>query len=247
MEQKLMIGIVLVAVLIVAAALVMMQGDTAPVNDTTVPVDEGQTETPATETPATDLTTQAKEYCDDDNVAEVYICGDYIQVVSSLIGGGSTYYKDGEEIVCPMVGPDAMSEECRMLTMGSNCVQQPVCDSKTPSDENGVIMPGSDSDEHGCIGSAGYQWCEALEKCVRDWEEPCGPNDCLSMNFTEAREIALASECGDNLSIDRWCNEGTGTYWIGLTTEKEGCNPACVIDVAAKTAEINWMCTGLVE
>jgi hypothetical protein len=243
MEQKLMIGIVLVVVLIVAAALLMIPGDTAPVNDTTVPVDEGQTETP-TETGAPEVTLmdQAKEYCDDENVAEVYICGDYIQVVSSLLGGGSTYYKDGEEIVCPMVGPDSMSEECRLLTMGSNCVQQSVCE--TPAEEP---MPGSDRDEHGCIPSAGYQWCEALEKCVRDWEEPCGPNECLGMNYTEAMDIALASECGDNLSIDRWCNEGTGTYWIDLTTEKAGCNPACVIDVEAKTAEINWMCTGLVE
>jgi predicted amidohydrolase YtcJ len=29
---------------------------------------------------------------------------------------------------------------------------------------------GGDRDEHGCIGSAGYQWCEKLGKCVRPWE-----------------------------------------------------------------------------
>ena len=34
-------------------------------------------------------------------------------------------------------------------------------------------MPGSDRDEHGCIGSAGYTWCEAKEKCIRIWEEDC--------------------------------------------------------------------------
>lgn len=32
---------------------------------------------------------------------------------------------------------------------------------------------GGDKDEHGCIGSAGYQWCEAKQKCLRIWEEPC--------------------------------------------------------------------------
>ena len=32
---------------------------------------------------------------------------------------------------------------------------------------------GGDRDEHGCIGSAGYQWCEAKQKCLRIWEEPC--------------------------------------------------------------------------
>ena len=31
-------------------------------------------------------------------------------------------------------------------------------------------LVGSDRDEHGCIGSAGYQWCAALSKCVRPWE-----------------------------------------------------------------------------
>ncbi|MFA6511946.1 MAG: hypothetical protein WCV86_02385 [Patescibacteria group bacterium] len=32
---------------------------------------------------------------------------------------------------------------------------------------------GGDSDEHGCIGSAGYSWCEAKQKCLRIWEEDC--------------------------------------------------------------------------
>ena len=29
---------------------------------------------------------------------------------------------------------------------------------------------GADRDEHGCIASAGYQWCAKLEQCVRPWE-----------------------------------------------------------------------------
>lgn len=32
---------------------------------------------------------------------------------------------------------------------------------------------GEDRDEHGCIPSAGYSWCEAKQKCLRVWEEPC--------------------------------------------------------------------------
>jgi len=32
---------------------------------------------------------------------------------------------------------------------------------------------GGDRDEHGCIGSAGYSWCEVKQKCLRIWEEPC--------------------------------------------------------------------------
>ena len=31
-------------------------------------------------------------------------------------------------------------------------------------------MPGSDRDEHGCIGSAGYRWCERTNQCERPWQ-----------------------------------------------------------------------------
>ena len=32
---------------------------------------------------------------------------------------------------------------------------------------------GGDKDTHGCIGSAGYSWCEIKNKCLRVWEEKC--------------------------------------------------------------------------
>ncbi|RLE46581.1 hypothetical protein DRJ22_01575 [Candidatus Woesearchaeota archaeon] len=32
---------------------------------------------------------------------------------------------------------------------------------------------GGDRDEHGCIASAGYTWCESKQKCLRLWEEEC--------------------------------------------------------------------------
>lgn len=34
-----------------------------------------------------------------------------------------------------------------------------------------TVMPGSDRDSHGCIGSAGYVWNESTQKCVRPWEQ----------------------------------------------------------------------------
>lgn len=43
----------------------------------------------------------------------------------------------------------------------------------TPSKE----MVGDDRDEHGCIGSAGYSWCESKNKCLRTWEEECPADD----------------------------------------------------------------------
>jgi hypothetical protein len=47
------------------------------------------------------------------------------------------------------------------------------CAGKTPEPGDAAqkpAAPGSDRDEHGCIASAGYQWCEAEKECVRPWE-----------------------------------------------------------------------------
>ena len=35
---------------------------------------------------------------------------------------------------------------------------------------------GGDRDANGCIGSAGYTWCEPKNKCLREWEEACLEN-----------------------------------------------------------------------
>lgn len=39
--------------------------------------------------------------------------------------------------------------------------------------EGCVAIPGSDSDEGGCIASAGYVYCPELDSCIRPWEENC--------------------------------------------------------------------------
>lgn len=66
------------------------------------------------------------------------------------------------------------------------------------------------------------------------------------MGLSEAKEIALSSECvkEGSLKEEHFCNESTGTWWIDLDIQKQGCAPACVINVSTKKAEINWRCTG---
>ncbi len=44
---------------------------------------------------------------------------------------------------------------------------------------NSDVILGGDEDEHGCIGSAGYIWCESSQKCIRPWEEDCPANDSI--------------------------------------------------------------------
>lgn len=57
-----------------------------------------------------------------------------------------------------------------LLVLPVSAVVQP--NMTTPATTT-AMMPGSDRDSHGCIGSAGYTWCEAKQKCLREWEEPC--------------------------------------------------------------------------
>jgi len=79
-----------------------------------------------------------------------------------------------------------------------------------------------------------------VEKPIAD-ETYCG-----GMSLAEAKQLAIASECGDQLKETSLCNSNTGTWWIDLEIEKEGCNPACVVNVVSKEAVINWRCTGLI-
>ena len=54
-------------------------------------------------------------------------------------------------------------------------------------------MLGSDRDEHGCIGSAGYSWCAREAACVRPWE------------LAQQRELAAGKE-----AFDAVCSAASG-------------------------------------
>ena len=89
-------------------------------------------------------------------------------------------------------------------------------------------------------GDRGQCNCYCYDEALEDY--------CLGMSFTEAVEIAEASECMNNgtLKENYVCNEVTGTVWIDLEPSvlNDMCNPACVVYIENKTAEINWRCMG---
>ena len=92
----------------------------------------------------------------------------------------------------------------------------------------------------------GYFWWSKTSSQTSNSEVCAKTSTSYKMTFSEARSIAAQSECVKQGALKNyhWCNEGTGTWWIDLNINKEGCSPACVVDVQNKTAEINWMCTG---
>lgn len=46
----------------------------------------------------------------------------------------------------------------------------PAADEAPAGTAASLPAPGSDRDAHGCIGSAGYAWCERTAQCERPWE-----------------------------------------------------------------------------
>ena len=84
--------------------------------------------------------------------------------------------------------------------------------------------------------------------CITQFEEESCTDKLMgkTMTLSEAKQMALASECGDRLKSTSICNENTGTWWIDLDIETDICNPACVVYIAAERAVINWRCTGAI-
>jgi len=70
------------------------------------------------------------------------------------------------------------------------------------------------------------------------------------ISIGEAYSIALESSCvsesGSEVFEKGYYNSSTKTWWLDTSLSKEGCNPKCVVSESEKTAEINWMCTGLI-
>jgi len=57
--------------------------------------------------------------------------------------------------------------------------------------ESGQKLIGGDKDSHGCLIAAGYSWCEAKQKCLRVWEEPCEGVWWYDQNLNMCRQKAL--------------------------------------------------------
>jgi hypothetical protein len=83
-----------------------------------------------------------------------------------------------------------------------------------------------------------------LSACL-PWPSPQPATTALD----EARFIATHSECAQAGQIMKpaFYNPNSSTWWIQMEANKPGCNPACVVDLKAKTATVNWRCTGLAQ
>jgi len=68
----------------------------------------------------------------------------------------------------------------------------------------GLKLVGGDSDANGCIGSAGYSWCEARKACIRVWEQYCTATPPKTVVFAcdEEKTITALFYIGDDKFVD---------------------------------------------
>ncbi|HQT44865.1 MAG TPA: hypothetical protein PLO51_02725, partial [Candidatus Micrarchaeota archaeon] len=72
-----------------------------------------------------------------------------------------------------------LSDACKSVCLDSTASAQAGTEGTAANDNaNGTVVVGGDKDIHGCIGSAGYTWCGAENKCIRSWEEACPESSC---------------------------------------------------------------------
>ncbi len=83
---------------------------------------------------------------------------------------------------------------------------------------------GGDRDEHGCIGSAGYSWCEAKAECLRPWEEQwddsCGVVGGDPVGVVPPLGGEPINPCTEEAKI---CSDGSAVGRSGPNCEFEKC------------------------
>lgn len=117
-----------------------------------------------------------------------------------------------------------LSQE-RYTTSGSGLSSEAELSSEETGKEEERV--GDDRDEHGCIGSAGYCWCEAKQKCLRNWEEECEPPDSAAVGGKELTYVnedygfELTFEKGwEEYRVVRYPNDFEGaSFHVLLPTE----------------------------
>ena len=94
------------------------------------------------------------------------------------------------------------------------------------------------------IGGCGEEFSSSITPI-----QTCESISGKKMDFSEAEKIAKETCKNGEIKSSFFCNEITGTWWFDFIPNefKNGCNPACVVDVEKGTAEINWRCTGLIK
>ena len=111
---------------------------------------------------------------------------------------------------------------------------------ETPNGDNTQIV-GGDRDAHGCIGSAGYSWCEVKNKCLRIWEEKCE----VAPAPVEDKKISCEQKGGEWFTDNNVCeiNSLSKDACIAQGGEFNECASACRHDPTAGACTMQCVLT----
>jgi len=141
-----------------------------------------------------------------------------------------------KSIDCTTPGRYLMMSSCPYTSL---CIKDK-CNVVCPEYKAPTIV-GWDRDIHGCIGSAGYSWCEIKNKCLRVWEEKCE----ISTNADESKKDSCAKKegvwypqeniCEVNQLSESQCNTSGGEF--------NNCASACRHDLTAQMCTMQCVLT----
>ena len=89
--------------------------------------------------------------------------------------------------------------------------------------DNQEVLVGNDRDQHNCIGSAGYSWCENKNKCYRPFEEFCLDEEDKIINSIEEETKLSFNYLGEE-SFDWHFNQGEIVSILGHSYSIENLN-----------------------
>jgi len=165
---------------------------------------------------------------------EENILGDEVDAYGCITTAGYTWCEQLEE--CVQLFEEACVEETILTgdeTDIDTIILGPEDDSTDAADagswfggdedymSHGDGFVGGDEDENGCLGSAGYTWCEKQNDCVRSWElEGEWEDECITETMSSDSSGESSSESSEDEFEKFFFNEdGTFKPWclLGLS------------------------------
>ena len=110
------------------------------------------------------------------------------------------------------------------------------------------ILSFSDCEKAGYEVMESYpRQCQTLDnRTFTEGEEACLLEEDGVMTMFDAMEIAVSSECGEQLTEPYYdnavCDAGIGVWRFEMDLEQENCDPVCEVNIDERTANINLRC-----
>lgn len=145
--------------------------------------------------------------------------------------------REGDWVLIPCEEEQDKGEQAKVGPIEEDLVEEIQTETEQP------IRLGGDSDEHGCIGSAGYSWCEAKQKCLRIWEEICDLEK-SSSEITGNSEVIISKPTAGGLVSSPLTVEGQarGTWFFEANLPVKLVDiDGNVIAVVGAQAQSDWM------